>query len=87
MYEEVFHAFERANPDIKIALRASTRDSDELAQETLLSATVNDLPDLSIQAAARLRLLVDRHLPISIDQFIANDVEWSALGVGPSRER
>lgn len=87
MYQEIFDAFQRANPDIRISLRASIREYDELAQETLLGATVGDLPDLSIQGSNRIRLLVDRHLPVPLDQLIENDPEWSAVGVGPAAQR
>lgn len=79
LYEAVARAFQEAHPGLHIELDGS-RNYEDLVQKTLREAIVDDLPDVSHQAMAQVRILADRGLALPLDSWIAADPGWSGLG-------
>lgn len=84
MFRELAVRFQDENPDIRINLDASQVDQPAIALQTLRSAIIDDLPDVSFQGYNYLRTLADRKLLAPLDGFIKNDPAWTAERYSPS---
>lgn len=80
MFTAVKQRFEAQNPGIRIAFDALMRDFSELTQQTLRSAVVGDLPDVTLNGSNQLRVLADRGFVVPLDGRIAAQADWNAIG-------
>lgn len=80
MFKKVTSAFEQQNPDIKVDLLLGAREQDAQLQDTLRGAITGNLPDVSFQGFNHLATLLDRGLPVKLDDFIAKEPDWQTNG-------
>jgi multiple sugar transport system substrate-binding protein len=73
--------FEAEHPNIKVKYEPGYRNYEEATQRLLRQALTNQLPDVSFQGINRLRIYVERDLPIPLDPFIAKEKNWSKHGL------
>lgn len=82
-YERVAVEIEKQIPGVRIQLRVGSVDDDELVQQSLREALMNDRPDMMFMSNNRVRLLAERGLAQPIDAFIAGDADWKQNFEGP----
>jgi len=69
--EELKARFEKDNPDIQVEFLARAASYEDASQQVLRGALIKDLPDVTFQGMNLLRALVDRHLAVPLDRFLA----------------
>lgn len=84
LYEELGERFEALNPGIQVEMSAPAENYDPLMTATLRAAIVGDLPDVSHQGMNHVRTYADRGLAVHLDDFIAGEGDWEALGYQPA---
>ena len=73
--------FEAEHPNIKVKYEPGYKHYEEGTQRLLRQALTNQLPDVSFQGINRLRIYVERDLPIPLDPFISQEKNWSKHGL------
>ncbi|MHA7777971.1 extracellular solute-binding protein [Roseibium sp. M-1] len=84
MFQRFVDAFEAENSDISIDLTVPPGEQREMIQDILRRAVVNDLPDVTFQGYDSIRTLADRGLTVPLNEFIANEPNWTEDRFAPS---
>lgn len=79
-YEKIVADFEKANPDIKVKMRAPYESYEDASQTVLKEAITNRLPDVTFQGLNRQRILVEKGIAQPLDQFIAKEADFEKDG-------
>ena len=92
MLTAVKQRFEAQNPDVAIAFDAFAQTFEELTQQTLRSAVVGDLPDITLNGSNQVRIQVDRGFVVPLDDRIVAEpagrgIGRNALEMGKVRDR
>jgi multiple sugar transport system substrate-binding protein len=69
--EEMKVRFEKDHPGIRVQFLARAASYEDASQQVLRAALIKDLPDVTFQGMNLLRTLVDRHLAVPLDPFLA----------------
>ena len=80
---DIAQQFMAEHPDVRIKLEATAPDCGALLQQLLRAAITNDLPDVTMPCYQEAGLLAERNLLVPLDDFVANDSAWKALGIEP----
>lgn len=87
VHETISNELTSRNPDIKVKFVAPSADYDKQMQLILRGAITGDLPDVVFVGTNWKRSVVERGLAVSVDNFIAQEAEWSTLGYGDGAMR
>ncbi len=79
-HKRISEEFAKVRPDIKVTMRAPYESYEEATQKVLREAVTNQLPDVSFQGLNRIRVLVDKNIPASLDDYIAAEKEFDKQG-------
>jgi multiple sugar transport system substrate-binding protein len=79
--EELKVRFEKDNPGVRIEYLARAGSYEDASQKILRAALVKDLPDVTFQGMNLLRALVDRHIAVPLDPFLATAGGADKLGL------
>ncbi|WPB85998.1 extracellular solute-binding protein [Sediminicoccus rosea] len=84
LMEEVATAFMRANPNIRVTIRAPEPDYEAILQRNLRDAVTRQLPDVAFHGLNRQRTLVEREIPVDLKPFMAADARLAEQGYSES---
>ena len=84
LMEDVAAAFMRANPGIRIAMRAPEQGYEEILQRNLRDAITRSLPDVAFHGLNRQRTLAEREIPVDLKPFMQADTGTAAQGYSQS---
>ena len=84
LMEEVAAAFMRANPNIRVTIRAPEQGYEEILQRHLRDAVTRQLPDVAFHGLNRQRTLVEREIPVDLKPFMAADARIAEQGYSES---
>ena len=79
-HERIAEAYAKVNPDIKVTFRAAYESYEEGTQKVLRESITDQMPDITFQGLNRLRVLVDREIAVSMDDYIAAESNFEAEG-------
>lgn len=80
IFDTLLERFHAAHPGIRVATRPPYQNYDDGLEQTLRGAISGDLPDVSIQAINRQRVLVDRGIAQPLGQLVRAERDWAARG-------
>lgn len=80
LHDEIAKRFMESHPGIKIEFQNPAKNYEDGIQQILRSTLSNDTPDVAYIGLNQLRVLADRKLAISLDQFAAGDGGFASLG-------
>lgn len=87
MMTEIAARFGTSHPDIKIAFVPPASDYEALVAQLLRARLIGDtLPDVGFHGLHRTRTLVEEGMVVPIDDFIAKEPNWPALGYIPAMQ-
>ena len=81
--EQLSAQFEASHPGVKIKLE-DVKGYTEMTQLMLRTAVTGDMPDVGFQGLSFVRLFAERKLALPLDEFIAKEPSWTALGYSES---
>ena len=84
LMEEMAAAFMRANPNVRVSIRAPEPDYEALLQRNLRDAVTRQLPDVAFHGLNRQRTLVEREIPVDLKPFMAADARIAEQGYSES---
>ena len=84
LMEEMTAAFMRANPNVRVSIRAPEPDYEALLQRNLRDAVTRQLPDVAFHGLNRQRTLVEREIPVDLKPFMAADARIAEQGYSES---
>jgi len=84
LMEEMTAAFMRANPNVRVTIRAPEQGYEEILQRHLRDAVTRQLPDVAFHGLNRQRTLVEREIPVDLKPFMAADARIAAQGYSES---
>lgn len=84
LMEKIAADFQKANPTIKVTLRAPEVGYEEILQRNLRDVVTNTLPDVAFHGLNRQRTLDERRIPVDLKPFMDADPETPSLGFSPS---
>lgn len=79
-HKRIAEAYAKVNPDIKVTFRAAYESYEEGTQKVLRESITDQMPDITFQGLNRLRVLVDREVAVSMDDYIAAESNFEAEG-------
>ena len=80
--QAIVDAFKTAHPDIAVETQAPAQSWDDQLQRTVLDLRTGRAPDLAVQSYNRLRLVAERKAAVPLNDLIASEKNWDALGYG-----
>ncbi|MHB1123064.1 MAG: ABC transporter substrate-binding protein [Ramlibacter sp.] len=80
IFDTLVERFHAAHPGIRIVTRPPYQNYDDGLEQTLRGAIAGDLPDVSLQAINRQRVLVDRGIAQPLGRLVAAEPQWAARG-------
>jgi len=84
LMEEMTAAFMRANPNVRVSIRAPEPDYEAILQRNLRDAVTRQLPDVAFHGLNRQRTLVEREIPVDLKPFMAADARIAEQGYSES---
>ena len=84
LMEEMTAAFMRANPNVRVSIRAPEPDYEAILQRNLRDAVTRQLPDVAFHGLNRQRTLVEREIPVDLKPFMAADARIAEQGYSGS---
>ena len=84
LMEEMTAAFMRANPNVRVSIRAPEPDYEALLQRNLRDAVTRQLPDVAFHGLNRQRTLVEREIPVDLTHIMAADARIAEQGYSES---
>src|SRR5262249_46764972 len=84
MHEQIAQRFMADHSGVTIKLQAIATTYDDMVQRALRAAITGGMPDIAFHAYNRVRVLVDRRLPVALDPFIASEKSWGEMGYLPT---
>ncbi|MBR0656131.1 ABC transporter substrate-binding protein [Plastoroseomonas arctica] len=82
--EKIAEEFQAANPGITVRHLAPSPSYEDAVQQVLRQGVAGGLPDVSFQGLNRLRMLVERRLPVDLAPFLAAEGDLAAKGWTPN---
>lgn len=80
IFDTLVERFHAAHPAIRVVARPPYQNYDDGLEQTLRGAISGDLPDVSIQAINRQRVLVDRGIARPLGALVRGEKQWAARG-------
>lgn len=84
LMDDVAAAFMRANPNIRVTIRAPEQDYEAILQRNLRDAVTRQLPDVAFHGLNRQRTLVERGIPVDLRPFMLADARLADQGYSES---
>ena len=84
LMESIAREFMKANPNIRVILRAPEEGYEQILQRNLRDAITNTLPDVAFHGLNRQRTLLERNIPVDLRPMMEADSEIAQLGFSPS---
>jgi len=84
LMEEMTAAFMRANPNVRVSIRAPEPDYEAILQRNLRDAVTRQLPDVAFHGLNRQRTLVERDIPVDLKPFMTADARIAEQGYSES---
>ncbi|WP_296082334.1 ABC transporter substrate-binding protein [uncultured Agrobacterium sp.] len=78
--KQLAEAFSKKHPDIKVEFRTPYKEYEDAAQRVLREGITGNVPDVTFQGLNRVRVLADKEIAVSLDDFIANEKDFDAEG-------
>lgn len=82
-HEEIARRFKAEHPDVTVRLRSVAESYEELLQSNLRDAVAGTVPDVAFHGFNRVSVLSERGLAVPLDDFVAAEPDWAALGYAP----
>lgn len=79
-YENIVSDFEKANPDIKVKMRAAYESYEDASQSVLKESITKKLPDVTFQGLNRQRILVEKGIAQPLEPFISKEADFEKDG-------
>ena len=84
LMEELAAAFMRANPSVRVTIRAPEPDYEAILQRNLRDAVTRQLPDVAFHGLNRQRTLVEREIPVDLRPFMLAEARLADQGYSES---
>ena len=78
--DSIVPMFEKANPGIKVKLRATYDNYEDAANTILRESVAGKLPDVTFQGLNRQSMFVEKGIAMSLEPFIAKEVNFAKDG-------
>lgn len=82
--EKIAEEFAAANPGLTVRYTAPSPSYEDAVQQVLRQGVAGGLPDVSFQGLNRLRMLVERRLPVDLRPFLEREGDVAAKGWTPN---
>ena len=80
IFDTLVERFEKVHPDVRVVTRPPYQNYEDGIEKTLRGAISNDLPDISIHAINRQRVLVERGFVQPLGKLIRAESNWESRG-------
>ena len=87
LMEEMTAAFMRANPNVRVTIRAPEQGYEEILQRHLRDAVTRQLPDVAFHGLNRQRTLVEREIPVDLNPSLPTSIKFDPPTVPPAKRR